>query len=109
MPWRGNFTRGIFVSSVITVNKFLTELRSLFDNYYAAHPFIVIADEMIDIKQAVNTNKCFVHLELVGDKLVVHSVIDNLVKGASGQAIQNMNIMFGLDETVGLKLKPLGY
>ncbi|QOI97593.1 MAG: N-acetyl-gamma-glutamyl-phosphate reductase [Flammeovirgaceae bacterium] len=109
VPWRGDFTRGIFVSSVVTVNKSLTEIKSLFSTYYAHHPFVVIADEMIDMKQAVNTNKCYVFLELVGDKLVIHSAIDNLVKGASGQAVQNMNLMFGLDESEGLKLKAIGY
>ncbi|MFN3840475.1 MAG: N-acetyl-gamma-glutamyl-phosphate reductase [Cyclobacteriaceae bacterium] len=109
VPWRGDFTRGIFVSSVVTSSWSLTELNSVFRNYYATHPFVVISEEMIDIKQAVNTNKCFVHLESVGDKLVIHSVIDNLIKGASGQAIQNMNLMFGLDETEGLRLKNIGY
>ncbi|MCK6618502.1 MAG: N-acetyl-gamma-glutamyl-phosphate reductase [Cyclobacteriaceae bacterium] len=109
VPWRGDFTRGIFVSSVVTVNKSLTEIKSLFNGYYAYHPFVILADEMINMKQAVNTNKCYVFLELTGDKLVVHSAIDNLVKGASGQAVQNMNLMFGLEETEGLKLKTIGY
>jgi N-acetyl-gamma-glutamyl-phosphate reductase len=70
-----------------------------------AHPFTTLSDEPISLKQVVNTNKCLIQLEKVGSKLVVHSVIDNLLKGASGQAVQNMNLMFGLDETAGLKLK----
>jgi N-acetyl-gamma-glutamyl-phosphate reductase len=105
VPWRGDFTRGIFVSSVVTVTKSLTEIKSLFHKFYSAHPFVVIASEMIDMKQSVNTNKCFIYLELTGDKLVIHSAIDNLVKGASGQAVQNMNLMVGFEETLGLQLK----
>lgn len=105
VPWRGDFTRGIFASSIVTVSKSLTEVRSMFSQYYASHPFVVIADDMIDMKQAINTNKCYLFLELVGDKLIIHSAIDNLIKGASGQAVQNMNLMFGLEETLGLQLK----
>jgi N-acetyl-gamma-glutamyl-phosphate reductase len=105
VPWRGDFTRGIFASSVVTVTKSLTVVKSLFQRYYESHPFVVVADTMIDMKQAVNTNKCYLFLEKVGDKLVVHSAIDNLVKGASGQAVQNMNLMFGIEETVGLNVK----
>jgi N-acetyl-gamma-glutamyl-phosphate reductase len=105
VPWRGDFTRGIFTSSVVTVTKSLTQVKSLFHRFYTGHPFVVIADAMIDMKQAVNTNKCYLFLEQVGDKLVVHSAIDNLVKGASGQAVQNMNLMFGLEETLGLQMK----
>ena len=77
----------------------------MFKKFYANHPFIVLSEEPVFLKQVVNTNKCFIQLEKVGSKLVVHSVIDNLLKGASGQAVQNMNLMFGLDETTGLKLK----
>ena len=77
----------------------------MYKKYYAAHPFIVLSDEPIFLKQAVNTNKCFIQLEKVGGNLVIHTAIDNLLKGASGQAVQNMNLMFGLEETAGLKLK----
>ncbi len=105
VPWRGDFTRGIFISSQLRCALSLHELSALYKKYYAAHPFIVMSEEPIFLKQVVNTNKCFIQLEKVGNKLVVHSIIDNLLKGASGQAVQNMNLMFGLDETSGLKLK----
>lgn len=109
VPWRGDFTRGIFVSSVVTTDKSLDELKSLYKNFYKQHPFTHVSDQTVDLKQVVNTNKCIISLEKEGDKLVVHSVIDNLLKGASGQAIQNMNIMFELEETTGLKLKSTGF
>lgn len=105
VPWRGDFTRGIFVSSVITNNKPLDEIVKIFKDFYSDHPFTVVSDQTLDLKQVVNTNKCIINLEKEGDKLVVHSAIDNLLKGASGQAVQNMNLMFGLEETAGLKLK----
>lgn len=105
VPWRGDFTRGIFVSSVITTDKTLDELAAIYRDFYEGHPFTVVSPQTLDLKQVVNTNKCILFLEKEGDKLVVHSAIDNLLKGASGQAVQNMNIMFGLDETAGLKLK----
>ncbi|MCX8490889.1 MAG: N-acetyl-gamma-glutamyl-phosphate reductase, partial [Cyclobacteriaceae bacterium] len=96
VPWRGDFTRGIFVSSVLDCNLSLEEASQLYHEYYKPHPFTHIANEMIDIKQVVNTNKCLLFLEKVGSKLIIHSVTDNLLKGASGQAVQNMNLMFGL-------------
>jgi N-acetyl-gamma-glutamyl-phosphate reductase len=105
VPWRGDFTRGIFVSSMLDCMLSLEEVTQLYIEYYKSHPFTHIADEMIDIKQIVNTNKCLLYLEKAGSKLVIHSVTDNLLKGASGQAVQNMNLMCGLDETMGLKLK----
>ncbi|HEU5292425.1 MAG TPA: N-acetyl-gamma-glutamyl-phosphate reductase [Cyclobacteriaceae bacterium] len=105
VPWRGDFTRGIFVSSIITTDKSLDELRKLYKDFYAQHPFTHVSDQTVDLKQVVNTNKCMISLEKEGDKLVVHSALDNLLKGASGQAVQNMNLLFGLDETAGLKLK----
>jgi N-acetyl-gamma-glutamyl-phosphate reductase len=105
VPWRGDFTRGIFVSSVLDCDLSLEEAIQLYKEYYKPHPFTHVADEMIDLKQVVNTNKCLIHLEKIGSKLAIHSTTDNLLKGASGQAVQNMNLMFGLDETVGLKLK----
>ncbi|MGB5005309.1 MAG: N-acetyl-gamma-glutamyl-phosphate reductase [Ferruginibacter sp.] len=105
IPWRGDFTRGIFISSQIKCGLAKKELTALYKKYYAAHPFIVLSEEPVFLKQVVNTNKCFIQLEKIGNKLVIHSIIDNLLKGASGQAVQNMNLMFGLDETTGLKLK----
>lgn len=105
IPWRGDFTRGIFISSQIKCSLELNEVSALYKKYYAAHPFIVLSDEPIFLKQVVNTNKCFIQLEKIGTNMVIHSAIDNLLKGASGQAVQNMNLMFGLEETAGLKLK----
>ena len=105
VPWRGDFTRGIFVSSVLKCDLSLAELNVLFENFYKDHPFTTVSREAIFLKQVVNTNKALIQLEKAGSKLVVHSAIDNLLKGASGQAVQNMNLMFGLDETTGLKLK----
>lgn len=105
VPWRGDFTRGIFVSSQLTNDLSLSELEKIFSEYYASHPFTHVSTEPIFLKQVVNTNNCIIQLEKVGTKLVVHSALDNLLKGASGQAVQNMNLMFGLDETAGLKLK----
>ncbi len=105
LPWRGDFTRGIIVSSYIDCALSAEEVKQLFLNYYAAHPFIHISDVMIDLKQIVNTNKCVIFVEQQGNKIIVHSAIDNLLKGASGQAVQNMNLMCGLDENAGLALK----
>ena len=105
VPWRGDFTRGIFVSSIITCDLALEEIREMYSSYYNDHPFTVVSDRSVDLKQVVNTNKCLVGLEKQGDKLVVHSALDNLLKGASGQAVQNMNLMFGMDERAGLRLK----
>jgi len=105
VPWRGDFTRGIFISSQLPCDLSLIELNKLYQDFYSSHPFTHITKEPVFLKQAVNTNKCIIQLEQVGSQLVVHSVADNLLKGASGQAVQNMNLMFGLDETTGLNLK----
>lgn len=107
VPWRGDFTRGIFVSSVTATTDSLESLNQLYKDFYKGHPFTHVADSMIDLKQVVNTNKCLIFLEKEGNKLVVHSALDNLLKGASGQAVQNMNLMFGLNETEGLRLKSI--
>ena len=109
VPWRGDFTRGIFVSSTISCQLSLEELNSIFENFYATDPFTIFSKKQISMKQVVNTNKAVIFLEKQGDMLVVHSAIDNLLKGASGQAVQNMNIMFGLDQTTGLELKPSAF
>jgi N-acetyl-gamma-glutamyl-phosphate reductase len=105
VPWRGDFTRGIFISSQLKTERSIEELTSLYQEYYLSHPFVFLDLDAIFLKQVINTNKCLIQLEKVGNKLVIHSVIDNLVKGASGQAVQNMNLMFGFDEMAGLKLK----
>jgi len=109
VPQRGAFPRGIF--SAVYVESGLTEeqAHALYERYYAPHPFTWVSRANIDLKQAVNTNKCILHLEKHGDQLLVLSVTDNLLKGASGQAVQNMNLLFGLDERAGLKLKSLGF
>lgn len=107
IPWRGDFARGIYVSSCVSVDASLEEVEKLYREFYKAHPFTFISDEMIDLKQVVNTNKCLINLEKEKDKLVIHSAIDNLLKGASGQAIQNMNLMCGVEEEAGLRLKSI--
>jgi N-acetyl-gamma-glutamyl-phosphate reductase len=109
VPWRGDFTRGIFISSTITCDKNLEELIAMYRDFYAGQPFTFLSQNEIYLKQVVNTNKCVIQLEKVGTKLVVHSAIDNLLKGASGQAVQNMNIMFCIDECAGLNLKATGF
>jgi N-acetyl-gamma-glutamyl-phosphate reductase len=105
IPWRGDFTRGIFASTVLHCTLEEEELKTMFSHFYANHPFTHLSNEPISLKQVVNTNKCLLQIEKVANKLVVHVAIDNLLKGASGQALQNMNLMFGLDETIGLQLK----
>jgi N-acetyl-gamma-glutamyl-phosphate reductase len=105
IPWRGDFTRGIFTSSLIKCDLGDEELAALFNEFYKDQPFVHISKEPIFLKQVVNTNNAVIQLEKMDNKLVIHSAIDNLLKGASGQAVQNMNLMFGIDETTGLKLK----
>lgn len=105
IPVRGNFTRGIFVSTYLNYEGTIEDAEKLYKDYYKDSPFTVISDKNIDLKQVVNTNKCVLHLEKHGNKLLILSCIDNLVKGASGQAVHNMNLIFGLEETVGLNLK----
>jgi N-acetyl-gamma-glutamyl-phosphate reductase len=105
VPWRGDFTRGIFVSSTLKCDLSLQELLLLYKDFYKDSAFTNVSENTIHLKQVVNTNKAIIQLEKVGNKLVVHAAIDNLLKGASGQAVQNMNLLFGLDETTGLKLK----
>ncbi|MDQ2863175.1 MAG: N-acetyl-gamma-glutamyl-phosphate reductase [Bacteroidota bacterium] len=105
VPWRGDFARGIFITSQLKLSKSLEDILALYHNFYKGHPFVKVSEEPIFLKQVVNTNNCFIHIEKEKDNLVIHSILDNLLKGASGQALQNMNLMFGLDETMGLKLK----
>lgn len=109
VPWRGDFTRGIFISSTIHCDLSIEELNKLFEDFYKNEPFTHVSRSPIYLKQVVNTNKAVIQLEKVGTKLVVHSAIDNLLKGASGQAVQNMNLMFGFSEKAGLELKSAGF
>lgn len=107
IPYRGDFARGIFATEVITLDKAMTEenLVMLYKEYYKDAAFTHYSDKALDLKQVVNTNKALVHVDVFGRKVVVTSIIDNLLKGAVGQAVQNMNLMFGIDETAGLRLK----
>jgi len=105
IPMRGDFTRGIFISLYTETDKSTEELVALFKDYYADHPFTHVSDENISIKQVVNTNKAILHVEKHNGKVFVTSIIDNLLKGASGHAVQNMNLSFGIEETAGLNLK----
>ena len=105
VPYRGPFTRGILCTSYLNCQLTLEEAQQLYSSYYSSHPFVHVSASTPDLKQVVNTNKCLLHLSKQDDQLVITSMIDNLLKGASGQAVQNMNLMFGLEETAGLKLK----
>jgi N-acetyl-gamma-glutamyl-phosphate reductase len=109
IPYRGDFTRGIFASIYVNSDLSAEEATKLYTDYYATHPFTHVSQENIDLKQVVNTNKCIVHIEKHNEKLLILSMIDNLLKGASGQAVQNMNLLFGLEETMGLRLKSVGF
>ena len=109
VPMRGNFTRGIFISAYTESDLSLENAQSLFKEFYADAPFVHLSTEPLHLKQVVNTNKCLLHLQKENGQLLVTSIIDNLLKGASGQALQNMNLMFDLDETVGLQLKPIHF
>jgi len=105
IPYRGDFARGIMASIYTECDLSQEDLENLYEEYYAGHEFTHVSRKNIDLKQVVNTNKCLVHVEKHGNKVMILSIIDNLLKGASGQAVQNMNLMFGLDERAGLRLK----
>jgi N-acetyl-gamma-glutamyl-phosphate reductase len=105
VPWRGDFTRGIFITAQMESKRSLPELLSLYRGFYEGHPFISVTDETIDLKSVVNTNRVLIELCKAGDRLAVSCAIDNLLKGASGQAVQNLNLMMGFPETTGLLLK----
>jgi len=109
IPYRGDYTRGIIASIYLDSDLSGDEAFKLYEEYYAAHPFTHVTKRNIDLKQVVNTNKCFIQIAKHGNKLLITSIIDNLTKGASGHAVQNMNLMFGLEETTGLKLKATGF
>lgn len=107
IPYRGDFPRGIFCTEVVTLEKSceVSEMVALYKDFYKNTAFTHYSDKALDLKQVVNTNKGLVHVEVFGKKVVITSMIDNLLKGAVGQAVQNMNIMFGIDERAGLNLK----
>lgn len=109
IPQRGNFTRGIFASVYTQSDLSIEELKDLYTRYYASHPFVTLCEDEVDVKQVVNTNRCFIHLTKRNGYVFITAVIDNLLKGASGQAVQNMNIIFGLPERAGLQLKPSAF
>lgn len=109
LPLRGDFARGIFVSSYTECDLSVEELTALYKEFYNDAAFTFVMDANLDLKQVVNTNKAIVHVEKHGNKVLAISAIDNLLKGASGQAVQNFNLMFGLDETCGLKLKSMAF
>src|SRR5690606_33282199 len=105
LPNRGNFTRGILASCYTKFNGSLDDAKGLYKSFYKDALFTFISDKEIHLKQIVNTNNCHIHLHKHNDVLLITSVIDNLLKGASGQAVQNMNLIFGFNETEGLNLK----
>jgi N-acetyl-gamma-glutamyl-phosphate reductase len=109
IPLRGNFSRGILATAYTTCPWSLEEAIKAYTKFYREARFCFVCEENPDLKQVVNTNKCLLYLEKHGDQLLIISVVDNLLKGASGQAVQNMNLMFGLDERAGLNLKSTGF
>lgn len=109
IPYRGCFARGIFATEVLHTDKDAEEIIKGYKDFYQDEPFTHYVDQPLDLKQVVNTNKALVHCDKIGDKLLITSCIDNMLKGAVGQAVQNMNIMFGLEETMGLKLKAMAF
>lgn len=109
VPYRGNFTRGIMITSYTKSTLSIEEAVALYKSFYQEHPFVHVSDVNPHLKQVVNTNKCILYLEKHDDSIVIISMIDNLTKGASGQAVQNMNLLFGIEETAGLRLKSAGF
>ena len=109
VPNRGDFARGIFATLYTNIEESLEDIVAKYEAYYADQPFVTVTTTNINMKQVVQTNKCIISLIKKGNRLLITSIIDNLTKGASGQAIQNMNLLFGLDETTGLHLKPCGF
>ncbi|GAB3566439.1 N-acetyl-gamma-glutamyl-phosphate reductase [Spirosoma luteolum] len=109
IPYRGDFTRGIMANVYTAYDGTIEEARALYRTYYAEHPFTHLSEAPVDIKQVVGTNKCLLHLEVHDGQLLITSVIDNLTKGASGHAVQNFNLVFGLPEDCGLRLKATAF
>ncbi len=109
VPWRGDFVRGIFTSSTLKCDLELNEIKKIYRDFYKDAVFVTISENPIDMKQIVNTNRCAIHIEKNKNTIVVHSAIDNLLKGASGQAVHNMNIAMNWEENTGLQLKPIAF
>ncbi|MEL7535158.1 MAG: N-acetyl-gamma-glutamyl-phosphate reductase, partial [Bacteroidota bacterium] len=109
LPLRGDFSRGIYASVYLNSDLSVEASTELFQSYYATHPFTHVSPSNPHLKQVVNTNKAIVHVQKIDGKLLIISMIDNLLKGASGQAVQNFNLMSGLDEQTGLHLKAMAF
>ena len=109
VPVRGDFTKGIFASLYTKIDTDQSYLNTLYNEYYRDAPFVFLSEENLSLKEVVNTNKCLINTGLYNGYVHITSIIDNLIKGASGQAVQNMNLMFGFDQTTGLKLKGSGF
>ncbi|WP_347159167.1 N-acetyl-gamma-glutamyl-phosphate reductase [Pontibacter chitinilyticus] len=109
IPYRGPFARGIFITAYLETDLTLEQAQELYEEFYSSHPFVLLSPQNPDLKQVVNTNKCVLYLEKHGQQLVITSIIDNLLKGAAGQAVQNMNLLFGLEETAGLRFKATAF
>jgi N-acetyl-gamma-glutamyl-phosphate reductase len=109
IPLRGNFTRGIFASLYTDCDENECDIVELYKGFYATHPFTHVVNKPLSLKDVVNTNKCLLNISKHGNKILITSIIDNLLKGASGQAVQNMNLMYGLKEDCGLRLKSSGF
>ena len=109
LPVRGNFTRGIYASIYMKTTLSEDELKSIYAQFYADHTFVICTANGPNLKQVVNTNKCVIQVQKIDNKVLIISMIDNLLKGAAGQAVQNMNLMFGLPERSGLNLKSVGF
>ena len=109
IPYRGDYTRGIIASIYTNCGLSDADALKLYQQYYSIHPFTHVTSHNIDLKQVINTNKCIIQIKKYGNKLLIISIMDNLLKGASGQAVQNMNLMFGLDEMAGLRLKATAF
>jgi N-acetyl-gamma-glutamyl-phosphate reductase len=109
IPYRGNFSRGIMANVYTPYSGTQEQAEKLYEDFYANSPFVFLSPAAVDVKQVVNTNKCFLHLQVHEGQILISSVIDNLIKGASGQAVQNMNLMLGWEEDLGLKLKSIGF
>lgn len=109
VPWRGDFVRGIFTSSTLKCDLELNAIQKIYCDFYKVAPFVTISEKPIDMKQVVNTNRCAIYIEKNKNTIVIHSAIDNLLKGASGQAVQNMNIAMDWEENMGLNLKPVAF
>jgi N-acetyl-gamma-glutamyl-phosphate reductase len=109
VPWRGDFARGIFTSSTMKTDLELEDIEQLYQDFYAEESFVTVSRKAVDLKQVVNTNRCVIQIEKSGNVVVIHSAIDNLLKGASGQAVQNMNLAMNWEENAGLNLKPIAF